>query len=123
MMEYEINKHYPFCELENIKNWWKTHRQYDINEYRESRDFDEENNIVERDYDDYIEIVPRSEDIIKEDRIIELKAELSKIKEDIEQEAFGLVRDDFAEKKARAAEIINELRVLEGKEPRAIKAE
>jgi len=34
--------------------------------------------------------------------------------------AFGLVRDDYAEKKARAAEIINELRVLEGKEPREI---
>lgn len=50
-----------------------------------------------------------------------LKAELSKIKEDIEQEAFGLVRDDFAAKKARAAEIVNELRVLEGKEPRVVK--
>lgn len=50
-----------------------------------------------------------------------LSTELAKIKEDIEQESFGLVRDDFAEKKARAAEIINELRVLEGKEPRKIK--
>ena len=54
-------------------------------------------------------------------RSAELKAELAKIKEDIEQEIFGLVRDDFAEKKARAAEIINELRVLEGKEPRKVK--
>ena len=53
-----------------------------------------------------------------EKRLAELKAELAKIKEDIEQESFGIVRDDFAEKKARAAEIINELRVLEGKEPR-----
>lgn len=50
-----------------------------------------------------------------------LKAELAKIKEDIEQEVFGLVRDDYAEKKARAAEIVNELRILEGKEPRAVK--
>ncbi len=50
----------------------------------------------------------------------ELKAELAKIKEDIEQETFGLVRGDYAEKKARAAEIINELRVLEGKEPRKV---
>lgn len=50
-----------------------------------------------------------------------LKAELAKIKEDIEQEAFGLVRDDFAKKKARAAEIVNELRVLEGKEPREVR--
>ncbi len=52
-----------------------------------------------------------------------LKAELAKIKEDIEQEVFGLVRDDYGEKKARAAEIINELRGLEGKEPREIKTE
>lgn len=51
-----------------------------------------------------------------------LKTELAKIKEDIEQEVFGIVRDDFVQKKARAAEIINELRVLEGKEPRTIKA-
>lgn len=54
-------------------------------------------------------------------RSLELKAELAKIKEDIEQEIFGIVRDDFATKKARAAEIINELRVLEGKEPREVK--
>lgn len=57
-----------------------------------------------------------------ERRIDDLKTELAKIKEDIEQEAFGLVRDDFAEKKARAAEIINELRVLEGKEPREVQS-
>ena len=54
-------------------------------------------------------------------KISELKAELAKIKEDIEQETFGIVRDDFSDKKARAAEIINELRALEGKEPREIK--
>ena len=52
--------------------------------------------------------------------IRELKTELIGIKEDIEQEVFGLVRGDYAKKKARAAEIINELRVLEGKEPRKI---
>lgn len=49
-----------------------------------------------------------------------LKLELAKIKEDIEQENFGIIRDDYAEKKARAAEIINELRALEGKEPREV---
>lgn len=57
---------------------------------------------------------------VKQNRIYDFKAELAKIKEDIEQEVFGLVRDDFAEKKARAAEIINELRVLEGKVPREV---
>ena len=79
-------------------------------------------------YDEYEDIqvyIPYSEEELKErtnkKRSIELKAELAKIKEDIEQEIFGLVRDDFAEKKGRAAEIINELRVLEGKEPREIK--
>jgi len=78
-------------------------------------------------YDDYEDIyiyVPYTADellaIENNKRHAELKAELVKIKEDIEQEAFGLVRDDYAEKKARAAEIINELRVLEGKEPREI---
>lgn len=61
-----------------------------------------------------------TEEEIKQNRIYKLKAELSKIKEDIEQETFGIMRDDFAEKKARAAEIINELRVLEGKVPREV---
>jgi len=79
-------------------------------------------------YDQYEDIqvyIPYSEEELTERanrrRRMELKAELAKIKEDIEQETFGLVRDDFAEKKARAAEIVNELRVLEGKEPREIK--
>lgn len=79
-------------------------------------------------YDEYEDIqvfIPYTAEQLKEradnKRHSELKAELAKIKEDIEQETFGLVRDDFAEKKARAAAIINELRVLEGKEPRAIK--
>ena len=79
-------------------------------------------------YDDYEDIqvyVPYTAEELKriadEKRHTDLKAELVKIKEDIEQEIFGLVREDYAEKKARAAEIINELRVLEGKEPRATK--
>lgn len=55
---------------------------------------------------------------IKSLKILNLKAELASIKEDIEQETFGLVRDDYEAKKARAATIINELRVLEGKERR-----
>lgn len=60
---------------------------------------------------------------LKQHRICEFKEELAQIKEDIEQENFGLVRDDYGAKKARAAKIINELRVLEGKEPRPIKTE
>lgn len=79
-------------------------------------------------YDEYEDIqvfVPYTEEELKkradDKRHAELKAELEKIKEDIEQEAFGLVRSDYAEKKARAAEIINELRVLEGKEAREVK--
>ena len=55
--------------------------------------------------------------------ILTLKAELAKIKVDIEQETFGIVRDDYAEKKSRAAKIINELRALEGKEPRKIQSD
>ena len=81
-------------------------------------------------YDDYEDIqvyIPYTEAELKEradrKRHAELKAELEKVKEDIEQVEYGLVRDDYAEKKARAAEIINELRVLEGKEPREINVE
>ncbi|MDE6398998.1 MAG: hypothetical protein K2L51_06730 [Clostridiales bacterium] len=79
-------------------------------------------------YDDYEEIkvyIPYTAEelqkIADNKRHAELKAELAKIKEDIEQETFGIVRDDFEAKKARAAEIINELRVLEGKEPRTVR--
>lgn len=64
-----------------------------------------------------------TEEELKEQQRYELKVELAKIKEDIEQENFGIVRADYVEKKAKAAQIINELRVLEGKEPRAIKPE
>ncbi len=103
-MDYKINTHYPITELDNISEWWKTNRMYDINEY-----------------DDHIEIVERDRSFVKDDKISELKSELEKIKEDIEQEIFGLVRDDYDKKKARAAEIVNELRVLEGKDPREIR--
>ena len=103
-MNYQENIKYPKEELEEICNWWQDHRDYDVNEY-----------------EDYIEIVKRTDEQIAQDRICALKTELAKIKEDIEQETFGLVRDDFTAKKARAAEIINELRVLEGKEPREVR--
>ena len=105
-MAYEVNKKYPKSELDNISEWWQDNRQYDINEH-----------------EDYVEIVKRADELIVQDRILELKAELVKIKEDIEQEAFGLVRNDYADKKARAGEIINELRVLEGKEARILKTQ
>ena len=79
-------------------------------------------------YDDYEDIrvyVPYTakelQEIADKRRHAELKTELAKIKEDIEQESFGLVRDDYESKKARAAEIINELRVLESKEPREVR--
>lgn len=63
--------------------------------------------------------VPTAEEL-SERHYYELKFELKKIMEDVEQEQLGIVRADYAEKKARAAEIINELRVLEGKEPRRV---
>lgn len=102
-MEFNVGIEYPKGKLAEITEWWSEHREYDINEY-----------------EDHIEIVKRSDEQVAADRIRALKSELEKVKEDIEQEAFGLVRDDFAERKARAAEIVNELRVLEGKEPRQV---
>ena len=57
-------------------------------------------------------------------QIFRLKSELEKIKEDIEQVLmFHMQRDDLPEKQARAAEIVNEIRILEGKEPREVKEE
>ena len=49
-----------------------------------------------------------------ENRILILKRELEKYKEDVEQvELFGMERADYEEKKTKCAEIILELRVLE----------
>lgn len=50
-----------------------------------------------------------------------LKNELVNVMEDVAQEQLGIVRDDYAKKRKRAAEIINELRLLEGKTARTIK--
>lgn len=92
-MEYEANKHYPFSELPSIAQWWQTHREYDINEIREPREYikkpitetvvetdeetgeeiskevvvGEEEFLVEREYDDYVEIVRRSDEQIVSD--------------------------------------------------------
>lgn len=49
-MKYEIEKRYPLTELESIREWWKTHRQYDINEY-----------------EDGVEIVRRDTEIVADD--------------------------------------------------------
>lgn len=46
--------------------------------------------------------------------ILDLKQEIAKIKEDVEQvELFGMERSDYQEKKARCVEIIQRLRTLE----------
>ena len=34
-MEYQSGVRYPLTEIESISEWWKTHRQYDINEYED----------------------------------------------------------------------------------------
>lgn len=50
------------------------------------------------------------------DEICELKQEIIKIKEDVEQvELFGMDRDDYQDKKERCVEIIQRLRLLENK--------
>lgn len=55
-----------------------------------------------------------SEKELIENEIYTLKEELRKWKEDVEQvELFGMVREDYEEKKLRCAEIILELRELE----------
>ncbi|AWW06087.1 MAG: hypothetical protein [Caudoviricetes sp.] len=115
-----------FEELETIhaKGHYETVKEY----YKEIRTYDSQGNytgteqvVTGRDvkwvWDDQNEIKKEQ----YTERSIYLKAELATIKEDIEQETFGLVRGDYSKKKARAAEIINELRVLEGKAPREVR--
>ena len=84
---------------------------------------------AKEEWDEYENIqvyIPYTAEELKEradkKRHAELKAELEKVMEDIGQEQLGIVRDDYSEKKARAAVIINELRVLEGKAPREVVA-
>ena len=73
-------------------------------------------------FDDIMVYIPYSKEEIEKienkKRYDKLKLEIEKIKEDIEQETFGIIRDDYKLKKNQAAKIVNELRVLEGKEPR-----
>lgn len=64
MQNYEINRHYPISELDAINKWWLTHPQYAINEYRESREYDDDGNEVQREYNDYVEIVPRDTELV-----------------------------------------------------------
>lgn len=84
-MEYEINKQYPFSELENISKWWQNNKQYDVNAIKETRVYTtklikdihpktgeeivvgEEDVVEEREYNDYVEIVKRSDEQIIED--------------------------------------------------------
>lgn len=50
----------------------------------------------------------------KINRIAELKKQIAKFKEDVEQvELFGMGRADYEEKKAQCIQIIEELRILE----------
>ena len=113
------------CNLRFDGNWYRQTKVYASGGTEEERIMPLEPQEAYDDYEDIQVYIPYTAEELTErankKRHAELKAELAKIKEDIEQETFGLVRDDFAEKKARAADIVNELRVLEGKEPREIK--
>lgn len=51
-------------------------------------------------------------------RISEIKRQLTKLSEDMIQEAVGEVVPNITDKKAQFITLHNELRVLEGKEPR-----
>lgn len=52
--------------------------------------------------------------VINQERITELKKQIAKYKEDVEQvELFGMQRDDYEQKKEMCKDIILELRELE----------
>ncbi len=113
--EVEIEK--PKFHLEAIETYTKTIPVYDEEGKQIGTTEEVTGRILKKVWDDPEEIEKQRKAEIS--RV--LKAELERIKEDIEQEIFGLVRGDYAEKKARAAEIVNALRVLEGKEPRTVR--
>lgn len=69
----------------------------------------------------YFEKYTPTQEDIREQRKSELKAELSKLSEDIIQAQAGEVVPNIEERKARFITLHNELRELEGKEPREIK--
>ena len=73
---------------------------------------------------EYIEVEVSQEELVerersanrydKEQQIRELKDQLQKYKEDVEQvDLFGMQRNDYQEKKQRCAEIVLQLRQLE----------
>ena len=67
-------------------------------------------------YEDILVYVPYTEEELKQFQIADKKALLQKYKEDVEQvELFGMERADYEEKKRLCAEMIIELRELEGK--------
>lgn len=93
-----------------------------IDKYTEAYDFAQENNliIIEIEPDEKgrrFQIINIPQPTEKELTLIEisqLKTELKKAKEDVEQvELFGMQRDDFEQKKSRCAEIVLRLRELE----------
>lgn len=68
---------------------------------------------------EHLENVKRYEELIaKQNKINELKAELSKLSEDIIQSQVGEIVPNIEERKTRFIALHNELRSLEGKEPR-----
>ena len=111
------------CHLRSDGKWYKQLRVYENGGVEEEEILPIQAKDAYDEYEDIQVYIPYTAKELNQQRILSLKAELAKIKEDIEQETFGIIRPDYEEKKARAAEIINELRVLEGKEPRAIKTE
>lgn len=65
-------------------------------------------------YEQQVEYVDYTEEELIGFEIYDLKKEISKWKEDVEQvELFGMERADYEQKKARCAEIILRLRELE----------
>ena len=98
---------------------------FKIEQYDEAYEFCQANNyiIAEINPDGYgirqFRLEPQPEPTIeelKQQQVYTLKAELSKIKEDVEQVSlFGMQRNDYDYKKSRCIEIIQQLRALEGK--------
>lgn len=69
-------------------------------------------------YEDIQVIVPYTEKELKQNRIVKIQARLDNLDKDFRQADLGAVFEDLEKRKAEFIKLHNELRVLQGKEPR-----
>ena len=69
-------------------------------------------------YEDIQVVIPYTEEELKQNRIVKIQARLNDLDKDFRQADLGAVFEDLDKRKAEFIKLHNELRVLQGKEPR-----